>query len=175
MINLDLTEAEGAALATALGVVENVNEHLTAAETSADAKLTAALAGEPPSELATDRYPEQPAAGTWDAYPPLSDETARLMLHEILFDAGFMLAAIDCADSPAGVTVLDALEAFRGNCWDDQHDGGAHRQDLIDVNRLFSWLGPIAGPATIALRDPFAEVHGLVSDDAPDDERWAQR
>ena len=61
------------------------------------------------------------------------------------------------------------LEAFRGNCWDDQHDGGAHRQDLVDVNRLFGYLG------APEIRDDLDDVLALVADDASDEERWENR
>lgn len=171
MINLDLTRPEAEALSGALGTVENVNEHLTGAEESADAKLTAALAGQPLPEPAADRFPgPAPGAYSWaGAYPGLSVETAGQITCEILVEAGFMRAAIECADNVAGVTVLDALLAFHGNCWDDQHEGGAHRQDLIDVNRLFGWL------SRPDLQDDFDEVHALVGDDTPDEERWQAR
>ena len=181
MINLDLTPDEADGLGMALSLAENVNEHLDEAQQSAAGKLDAALAaaaGEP-EPPAPDRYPEPaPDAGAgapflprfWDAaYPVLTDDTARLILHEILFDAGFMRSAIDCDDSPGGVTVLDALRSFQGNCWDDQHEGGAHRQDLIDVNRLFGWL------RRADLQDELGEVLALVADDAPDDVRWGAR
>jgi hypothetical protein len=173
MINLDLERDEAEALSGALGTVENVNEHLTDAEARADAKVTAALAGTVSgvAEWLSDRYPEPvPGAAGWDdAFPALCDETADMILHEILFEQGFAQSAIDCADNRLAVTLLDMLEAFRGNCWDDQHEGGAHRQDLIDVNRLFGYLD------APEIRDDLDDVLALVADDASDEERWDNR
>lgn len=113
----------------------------------------------------------------WDkAYPPLSDEEARQILDRILFGegegGGFMASAIDGVASGQAildVTVRDALEAFQGNCWDNQHDGGANKGDLIEVNRLFRWLG------APELCDDWEQVDALVPDDAPGEERWAAR
>jgi hypothetical protein len=159
MINLDLTTAEAQALSDAVGIAENALEHLSDDLLTADAKLNLALSGDRP-EPPADRYPE-PAQGatTWDeAFPPLTGETAADILGEILFDAGFARLAIETADDRLAVTLADVLEAFRGNCWDDQHDGGAHRQDLIDVNRLVRYLGDPDG-------DDLTEVLALPHDD----------
>jgi hypothetical protein len=159
MINLDLTTGEAQALADSVGVFESVEGHISDDLAAADAKLIAALAGTRP-EPPADRYPEPaPGAATWDeAFPPLTGETAAAILDEILFDAGFARLAIETADDRLAVTIADVLEAFRGNCWDDQHDGGAHRQDLIDVNRLVRYLGDPDG-------DDLAEVLDLPGDD----------
>lgn len=173
MINLDLTREEAEGLSAALSTAENVNEHLTGPQAAADAKLTAALGRTVPGVAGwlADRYPDPaPGATGWDdAFPALSDETAALILGEILFGHGFAQSAIDSADNRLAVTLLDMLEAFRGNCWDDQHDGGAHRRDLIDVNRLLGYLG------APQIRDDLDEVLDLVSDDASDEERWENR
>jgi hypothetical protein len=128
---------------------------------------------EAPPAPPVGRYPDpDPAAADWDAaYPPLTDEAACLLIRESLVDSEFLWLAIMLppGGERAEVTVLDAVTSFQGNCWDDQHDGGAHRRDLVDANRLLGWIG------RPDLRDDYADVHSLVSDDAPEPEHWENR
>ena len=51
---------------------------------------------------------------------------------------------IEAEDNPtkvANIRVVDVVVAHRDNLWDDQHDGGAHKDDLLEANRLLLWLG----------------------------------
>jgi hypothetical protein len=165
------TPAEIGGLSDALATAENVDEHLTRDQLAAAAKLDAAFAAAP--QPPADRYPApDPAAADWiPAYPPLSDETACLVMQEILVDTEFLyLTAVDPPSGERGeVTLVDAVTTFAGNCWDDQHDGGAHRQNLIDANRLLIWLG------RPDLTDDYNDVQSLIGDDVPEPERWASR
>jgi len=67
-----------------------------------------------------------------------------LLLDEILIRLGWLEQAISQPDLPSGiraVTVGDAVEAFRGNCWDDHHDGGEHKFDLLLARKVMLAIG----------------------------------
>jgi hypothetical protein len=157
----DLTEAVNKAKAG----------NMTEAEVLADLdELAAYLRAQTAAPSAEGRFPKVPSmaeaeAGglTWEsAFPALTDEVALGMISDIVADLGWLMIEVRAADDPLGVEVRDALRAFQGGCWDDQHDGGAHKQDLIDVNRIWLWYGPNA----YTLLDPLAEVLGLEDDEA---------
>lgn len=74
----------------------------------------------------------------------LTDDELRACLTHILWEQGFMRSAIDCTDSREqirAVTVADAVEAFRGNCWDDHAEGGEHKFDLLLCRKVMLALG----------------------------------
>lgn len=158
IITLHLTPGQAADLSDAIAVSENVNEGLSDDLAGAAAALDEAVARAAATEdldVAVD-----PAAGVteWaDAYPVLTDQAATALLADVMFDAGFLHHAMLSADGDgAEVTVLEIVLGFIGNCWDDQHDGGAHRRDLINANRLLGWLG------RDDMQDGLAEVLALV-------------
>src|SRR5262252_2378864 len=67
-----------------------------------------------------------------------------LLLDEILIRLGWLEQAISAPDWAAqirAVTVGDAVEAFRGNCWDDHHDGGEHKFDLLLARKVMLAIG----------------------------------
>jgi hypothetical protein len=170
-LTLTLEGPEVDALDGLLDLAERVNDDLTEGEADLAMSLHDARAAWAATAPARDLVDAAPAAGatTWQtAFPALTDDAAEMILHGILSGPAQAAAiAVQIADNPLQVTVAGMLDVFRGNCWDDQHDGGAHRQDLIDVNRLIIHLG--------GEPDDLAEVLALVDDDMPEPERWEQR
>lgn len=107
----------------------------------------------------------------WSEYPPFTEYEAQQAILEILVQQEFLVSEIEDADTPKDalkVTVQDALEAFQGNCYDDQHDGGAHKEDLILVNRVYQWAG------MSELQDNCESIQELPEDKDEDSEEWSE-
>jgi hypothetical protein len=73
---------------------------------------------------------------------PVVEEQMREHLRHILFESGVFENNLDAPRAAlAQMTLPAAVDAFIGNCWDDHHDGGEHREDLRLAYRLLEWLG----------------------------------
>jgi hypothetical protein len=107
----------------------------------------------------------------WSQLEPFDAGDAQRAILEVLVDLEFLTSAMDCEDTPKQslqVTVLGCLEDFQGNCFDDQHDGGAHREDLILVNRIYQWAGQTES------QDNCASILELPEDEGEDSEEWSE-
>jgi hypothetical protein len=77
---------------------------------------------------------------TFETYT--DDRQAHAILEDIL--AQYAGVACDQEDDPtrvANLRVIDILDRYRDNLWDDQGEGGAHKDQILAVNRLFVWMG----------------------------------
>ena len=71
------------------------------------------------------------------------DAVARTNLYDVL-DQYLENHFLNSEDNPtklANIRVIDILESVRENYWDDQYDGGAHKDQLAAINMLFIWMG----------------------------------
>jgi len=67
-------------------------------------------------------------------------------LHQIVFDC--VVPVVECELPGDGeheklmdITLGDIVRSYRDNLWDDEHDGGAHKQHLYDVRDVMVWMG----------------------------------
>ena len=167
---LELTEPQVSAVSRAFNALQAANDgQLTPDEHIAVLAVLGAWRAAEPRELPEpppDMFPDPvPGATSWEgAYPVMTDETAISILNQILWEAEFVRAAISEAagEGPQrilAVTVKDVLLSFQENCWADQGEGGAHRGDLIHLNRAWAYLGQPQ------FCDDLDEVLGLPPDD----------
>jgi hypothetical protein len=100
-------------------------------------------------------------------FEPYEDEAqARANMIDIMEQ--HLAADVDSRTSEelADLKLVDVLVSYRDNLWDDQHEGGAHKDHLLAVNQLFIWLGV---PDQC---DPYEMWAALPADELQDTDAW---